>query len=367
LIKELLVKGNQVNDTVFSRSSDEVWELRLPQSKGTINIEGITYGWQHENKPLPVWTSSRRAYFDVADYHWLLSPRRFARNLKQGDEGEVEFSLYNNSDSNVMLLEINLEDTLDIGSFKVSPKEISLPAKSSTKLTVNYDINKTAPKGSYQLKLIAKDKDSKKQAFSLIEFRVDSQKKVDLPIQLKLFEHDQFQFAYEPNYPRDNQFYFDSENRPWLVSSEGLKVKTKEQWRTVSLDVNDKDIHYPSSTIGTDPYGNVYTIVNINNRPHLLRVNGRSLKIELTELPVGGTYKMETFMGGKTSDYPPAILRFVRNANQKRVSRWARKHRLELLLIAPTPGKLYVEEPILLSDNFVGTSDHSGISNSIAS
>lgn len=365
LIKELSVKNNQVSDTLLSQSSDEVWELRLPESKGTINIEGVTYGWEDQVKPLPVWTSSRQSYFNLEYYHWLLSPRRFARDVKRGDEGEIEFSIYNNSD-NIMPLEILIKDAPDIGNFEISTNEILLLPKTSSKISVKYTIDKGVSEGSYPFQVLVKNLDSKKQAFSLIELRVDNHKNVELPIQLKLFEHDQFQFAYEPDYPRDNQFYFDSENRPWLVSPEGLKVKIRDHWQTISLNVDEEDIVYPTSTIGTDAHKNVYTVVNIKNIPYLVQVNGNNLKVVLIPLPAGGTYKMETYMGGKVSEYPPAILRFVRDTSKKRVSRWARVHRLELLSVTLIEGKLKIEDPVLISDNCVGSGDHSGITNAIA-
>src|SRR5690606_41310985 len=46
LIKELLVKGNQVNYTVFSRSSDVVWVIMVSHPSGTTNSEGIIYRGQ---------------------------------------------------------------------------------------------------------------------------------------------------------------------------------------------------------------------------------------------------------------------------------------------------------------------------------
>lgn len=366
LIKEIKVKDNKIDEDIQCGSCDGVWELRLPQQIGTVNIEGVTFGWGKNVKPLSVWTTNRQSYFDVDRYHWLLSPRRFARNVHKGDEGTVEFSLFNNSNKD-MSLNVRLAQIPKIGKFKLTANDLTIPANSTSSLNVEYQLDSSMVKDIYDMLLIAEDRHTGKQAFSLVEFRVDTKKTLSLPIELKLFEHDQFQFAYEPNYPRDNQFYFDPANRPWLVSSGGLKVKIGEKWETVAPLENSENVRYPTSTIGFDNEGFAYTVISIKNEPYVLRANSESLDTDLTPLPHGGVYKMETYMGGKTSDYPPAIVRYRVDPEQRRVSKWARVHRLELLLIDTKQGELYVGEPILISDNCIGTSDHSGITNAIAS
>src|SRR5690606_15405 len=186
----------------------------------------------------------------------------------------IEFTLFNNSDED-MPIDIQLLNVPKIGKFSVSSKSITLAPDSLANVNLQYKLRHSVTKGTYDMNLLVKDRRNNKQAFSLIQLRVDSPKVVNLPIQLKLFEHNQFQYAYEPDYPRDNQFYFDADNRPWLVSQEGLKVRIGKEWKTILLADKPGKVVYPTSTIGTDKDGFVYTIVNISNIPYLMRVNSK--------------------------------------------------------------------------------------------
>jgi len=359
------VKENKAEIFVQGAAHDGIWELRVPQQRGTVTIEGITHNWDKNEKPLPVWTTSRKAFFELGNYHWLLSPRRFARNVQAGDTGEIRFSLFNNSKAS-MPLQVSLTDLPAGGKFSVRPQQVKISPGASQSVTVHYTLGSGLQDGKHDFHLLATDTLSGKQAYSLVELRSGTEKAVTLPIQLKLFEHNQFQFAYEPDYPRNSQFYFDAQNRPWVVTDKGLMVLIDATWETIQLSQEKGDIDYPTSTIGTDTQGYVYTIVTINESPYLLRVNSRDRRPELVALPHGGTYKMETFMGGKISQYPPVVLRYLRDSTKKSVSFWAKIHSLELFPTSLVANKLQVGTPILISNNCVGTSDHSGITNSVA-
>src|SRR5690606_37333113 len=129
----------------------------------------------------------------------------------------------NNSKSSISL-QLSLVDLPAIGKLALQQENLEIAPGTSERVKVQYNLSPTLAAGNYDFRLLAKDTQTGKQVFSLLELRVDSQKHITLPIQLKLFEHDQFQFAYEPDYPRDNQFYFDAQNRPWVVTDSGLKV-----------------------------------------------------------------------------------------------------------------------------------------------
>lgn len=343
-----------------------VWELRLPRQKGTILIEGVTHGWDKDRIPLPVWTTARNHYFDLEDYHWLINPRRFARNLRAGDSGTITFSLYNNSNED-MPIEVGLRNKSSIISSSLDSNNLIVAPKATEKINLSYKIPLEETKETYRFQLSVTDTRTNKKAYSLVELRVDSMQEVTLPIQFKLFEHDQFQFAYEPDYPTDNQFYFDADNRPWMITNEGLQVLKNSNWETVLFPVDEGSVYtYPTSTIGSDNKGYVYTIIQIDNIPHLMRVESDNLKPEAVRLPASGKYKLETYMGGKESAHLPVILRYKLNKAKGSVARWAKKHKLELFIPTTENDTLSVGTPILISDDCVGTSDHSGITNAVA-
>src|SRR5690606_27156543 len=113
LRKSLKVTNGEAHASLFADDDQltGIWELRLPTQKGKIHISGITHNWPEGSTPAPVWTTSREAYFDLADYHWLLSPRRFARHVKPGGKGKMEFTLVNRAKA-TMSVEFHAEGAL---------------------------------------------------------------------------------------------------------------------------------------------------------------------------------------------------------------------------------------------------------------
>ncbi len=348
---------------------DGVWELRLPSQKGSVLIEGLNTAWAKGEKPLPVWATGRERYFDLSETHWLLSPRRFARKTQPGAKGAVRFTVFNNSAA-PMPIELQLDAPPALGKMSMVTTRLEVAPGASRNVDVQYALPTNLREGNYDFTLIAKNTRTGYQAFSLGELRVSKTHKEDaaiaLPIQFKLFEHDQFQFAYEPEYSRLNQFYFDSNNRPWQATRLGLQTLIGNEWKTVTLPIeNGADAKY-DSTIGADKVGNVYALVVLGGANYVVRANAQTLQGELVALPAGGTYTMETFMGGKTSDYPPVVLRYIVQKDKAQITFWSRVHHLEALIPKSVGGKLEVGEPILISDNCVGLSKHSGISNPVA-
>lgn len=379
-----LVQSVAVNDgtakSTFAADAGNyngIWELRLPVERGTILIDGLNQNWTRDETVLPVWSTSREHYFDLADYHWLLQPRRFARQLSSGDKGKVEFSVYNHTQS-PMSLNLSVDDAPAKSHIQVTPTKVLLAAGAEQTVQVHYELPSKLADGNYDFHLTARDTQTNKQAFSLIELRVGQQPDVHadvkLPIELQLYSHDQFQFAYEPQYPRETQFYFDADNRPWTVTREGIKVLLNGEWKTVQLPGGNRATdNYPgarfgnpASTIGTDKNGFVYAIVNRDKTPYLLRASSKNLNAQIAPLPVGGNYMMETYMGGKVSDYPPVVLRYVINSDAK-TTFWSRRHQLEMFIPAVENNKLQLSDPVIITDNCVGMAAHSGIVNPVAS
>lgn len=344
-----------------------IWELRLPEQRGHILIEGLNTGWQSGEKPLPVWASSRQSYFELGDYHWLLQPRRFARNTRAGAQGTIAMTVANNAAA-PMSLELSLDAPATLGTLQVSPNRLEVAPHSTQTVQVRYALPATLAGGRHDIVLTARDTRTNQQAFSLLQLRTGeaTDSTVRPPLALKLYEHDQFQFAYEPDYPRDNQFYFDTQNRPWQVTKDGIQTLVDGEWKTVHLPGTGQKASYPIHALGFDNTGSAYGIVRRDGKTYLLRADSKTLRAELAELPEGGYYTPETFSGGKVSAYPPALLRYVIDSSKAQVAFWSRVHRLEMYLPQIKDGKLHLGPPILVSDNCVGMSAHSGITSPVA-
>jgi len=378
LLQTVAVKDGAVKSTFDGRNAGEhdIWELRLPVQRGTILMDGFNQNWQKGETILPVWSTSRAHYFDLADYHWLLEPRRFARRVKAGDTGTVEVSVYNHS-AKPMPLALRVDGAPTRIKADVTPAKVLLAPGETQQVAVHYSVPVNVPDGKYDFHVIADDTQTTYQAFSLIELRVGKtpQKydEVKLPIELQLYAHDQFQFAYEPDYPRETQFYFDCDNRPWTIADNSLKVLLDNEWKSVTFPGGVKpDDRYPAgsfgnpgSAIGTDKNGFVYAIVNRGSQPYLLRASSKNLVAQLAPLPAGGNYMIEAYMGGKVSQYPPAVLHYKVNSAEK-TSFWARRQLLEMYLPEIKDGKVQISDAIPITDNCVGMSAHSGIVSAVA-
>lgn len=350
-----------------------IWELRLPTQKGSVLIEGLNTAWSPQEKPLPVWTTSREQYFDLAETYWLIAPRRFARKTAAGEKGRVEFTVFNGT-STPMILALEVKSPAEWGKVSVPTPPFELAPGARRRVPVEYALPLDLQAGRYDFSLIAKNSKTGAETFSVLELRVAGSHETDpaitLPIQFQLFEHDQFQFAYEPDYSRLNQFYFDSANRPWQVTREGVQTLSNEAWKTVSLPVaaesGNQPVRYPGSTIGTDRMGKVYTVIDRGGANFLLRADARTLQGEEMPLPAGGKYTLETYQGGSPSAHPPVVLRYLVQKEKKQITFWSRPHRLEVFIPEVVDGKMQLGEPVLISDNCVGFSDHSGITSPVA-
>ena len=111
LLQAVPVKDGAAKSTfdATTATAEDVWELRLPVQRGTILMDGFNQNWEKDETILPVWSTSREHYFDLSNYFWLLEPRRFARQVKAGDSGTIDVSVYNHS-SKPMPLKLQVED-----------------------------------------------------------------------------------------------------------------------------------------------------------------------------------------------------------------------------------------------------------------
>lgn len=366
LIQTVQVNDGEAASTYTANNQSGIWELKLPTQKGQILIDGLNHNFPSDKKPFPVWTTSREHYFDLEKVHWLIDPRRFARNVNPGEEGEIEFTVYNNSSETTT---VNLQTVAKQfpGTVQVTPEQLRLPPEATSTAKVNYHLSQNATPDTYPFHILASDATSSLRSFALGELKLgqNNVQPVTLPIPLNIYEHNQPYFAYEPSFPQQNQIYFDSDNQPWVVTPDSLNVRIDNEWKNVPVAPGQK-VSFPSSVIGFDHQGNIYTIANVAGKPHLLRTN-KNFENYLAPLPPGGTYMIETWMGGQTTNHIPIVARYQRNPEKKQVAKWARVHDFQIFIPQFQNNSLDVGNPVLVSDNCVGMSAHSGIPSAVAS
>lgn len=350
---------------------DGIWELKMPVTQGKIYIKGLNHEFEKGKNVLPVWTTSRDRYFDLENLHWLLSPRRQSRNLESAFDGTMSFSLFNNSEFPVTYdLQVHPEAGF-LGKAEPLVSKLQIAPKTADTVRVAYQLDQDAPEGAYRFNLMATDPNTKMQAFSLAELRQvksDTSTPITLPIQFELFGHDQFQFAYTPDYPRGNEFYFDVNNNPWVVTSDGLQTWKNGKWHTVLFSgYHHDEVDFKLSALGTDKNGYVYAIAYLKQQPHMIRVSSEILEADIAPLPKEGVYSIEISGTSIDTHYPPAIVRQIRDRTKKNIFKKAAIHEVELIIPEVRHGKLHVPPAIKVSSNGHGVSQHSGRPNLVVS
>src|SRR5699024_3107683 len=96
---------------------------------------------------------------------------------------------------------------------------------------------------------------------------------LDLPLVLKPFRHENKQLGYLPDYPVENQVYFNGQNRPFIRTSEGPTFLKGREWQTAKF-------HQPVTgasagdwtKIAFDQEGDTYALGLENDEPVLLHL-----------------------------------------------------------------------------------------------
>ncbi|NGF57739.1 hypothetical protein G5B00_14565 [Parapedobacter sp. SGR-10] len=372
---KIVWKSDEMAGKVMSEEITDVmagiWELKMPIARGKILIKGFNHEFEAGQTVLPIWSTSKSSYFDLENLHWLLSPRRLSRRLKPGEQGTLAFSVSNNQSKSITYDLAVRPDPGFPGKVNTIASKIQVSPKAVDTVYVDYQLDQESRDGTYQFALVVTDSATHMQAFSLGELRVERERTdaaITLPLQYRLFEHDQFQFAYEPDYPRDNEFYFDTKNNPWIVTSVGLKTLKNGEWRLVPLPgYASNEVDFKLSALGTDANGYVYGIAHLKQQPHIVRVDGETLQAEVAVLPNGGAYSIETSGTSIDTQSPPAIVRQVRDRTKKNTFKKTAIHTVELIVPEIRDGKLHVPPSIKVSHSGHGVSQHSGRPNLVVS
>ena len=122
-----------------------------------------------------------------------------------------------------------------------------------------------------------------------------------------------------------------------------------------------------STKIAFDPEGGVYLLASARGEPTLMYSRDHGKTFTANPIPgPRGSFDIEQFSGHNNPEGPPPLVRYRQTAaDPKRI--WRRIHDVELLLPKKSEGKIEFGEPILLSRQGIGFSDHSGCPSSVVS
>ena len=212
------------------------WTVELPSQQGTLHIDGVTrwkVGELYEN--LPYWTPHPDSFFPLAQYRWLLTPYRRVVYGRPGEPVKVDFEVHNNGPgtANVLLSAI---PTSPVEPVSLSATRVEVPSRRAASVT----LSGTIPANDdtvVQLRATPVD-DPNFSTYSTVTLRpgpAPASAPIKLPLTLSPYEHENEQFGYLPDYPVDNQMYFDVTNHPMVTLSDRIAAWTGQYWHATQL------------------------------------------------------------------------------------------------------------------------------------
>ena len=354
---------------------NKLWRLHLNSAEGIINIDGVTRwnkGDPQEN--LSLWTPDLSSWFAFHENRWLLTP--YSRNVynNAGSEGLVNFTLHNNS-SKAKRVRLSLEfDDDAVWSARLPNTEIELKAYSTGRVPVEYTMPFMGDEWKCYIRATVID-DTGFSTWSSVTLHrgvAPAMSPLEMPIKLEPYQHENEQFGYLPDYPLDNQVYFDVDNQPFVTASDGVFRLHDGTWtKTTQAHRPDTDRTIPIRPLGTkiafDRDNDVYLLGRDGDSNVLLHSGDHGETFTAWLIPGPGSFDIEQFSGHNIVDGPPALARFHQTAADPKLI-WRRINDLDLILPIKRPdGSIVMGQPIAVSKNCIGFSDHSGIPSAIVS
>ena len=353
----------------------KLWRLHLNDAQAVINIDGVTRwnaGDLWEN--LSLWTPDLSSWFAFHENRWLLTP--YSRNVyaDAGSEGTVAFAVHNNGPASKRV-RLSLEFEGDsVWPVELPKTEVELKANSSVQVPVKYRIPSKGAEWKCYVRATVLDETgfSTWSAFTLRRGIAPAMSPLKMPLKLDPYRHENEQFGYLPEYPLENQVYFDMESRPFIVSVDGVFRLHAGTWtRTTQALRPDGGAKIPIRPIGTkiafDRDNNVYLLGRDGDSTVLLCSGDHGATFTAWPVPGSGNFDIEQFSGHNTPGGPPPLTRFHQTARDPKLI-WRHINDLDLILPARSPdGQIVMGEPIAFSKKCIGLSTHSGIPSAIVS
>ena len=361
LIREVAVQQGSANLTLpgSAHGTIEPWCLKLPSSRATITIDGVTqWNASDPGQDCCVWTPESSSWFPLLDHRWLLTPYHRTAYGEPGSKREITFQVHNNG-ADEMSVQLSLEFAGAPWPARLSSELVRLDPGSATPVTIEVDVPPES--GTVHLRATPEDA-SGFSTWSTLTVRAGQPPALEVPLQLEPYSHENAQFGYLPGYPTTTQPYFDLENHPYLVDGSRAATLRDGSWITTQL---------PGSSFTTkvafDQDNGIYLVARTGENASLLHSSDRGGTFDSYPIPGGGrSFDIEQFSGHNVPEGPPPFVRFTRTAKDPKLL-WRSLNDLELFTPREVDGRIEIGEPTLLSKACIGMSSHSGTPSSIVS
>ena len=367
------------------------WRLHLPVAEATVNIDGLTRwdsGDPHPN--LTCWTPNPASWFAFLDHRWLLTPYRRTIYGQAGERREITLQVHNNSDhEKIIRLDVELPDApwpMPAAAHfekyaEVSAERVRVGARQTASVTARCTLPVAGQTGTARVRATPLD-DSSFSTYSTLTLKAEAApatRPLTMPIVLKPYQHENEQFGYLPDYPLENQVYFDLRNRPFIRTSTGLSTRRDGSWVALPLSaaVNSRLPAFEGDAFGLlitkiafDRDNDLYVLATAGRTAALLHSTNGGLTFAAYAIPGQEdrprSFDLDQFSGHNVPEGPPPILRYTLTRRDEKLI-WRRLNDLELFVPRKQGGRLMLGEPILISKQCLGFSGHSGMPDSVVS
>jgi len=255
------------------------WCLHLPKGEATVHIDGVTR-WENGDiqQDMALWTPDRQSWFPLPEYRWLITPYQRTVYANPGVQGQVTFRVYNNAaERRTVILE--LEFPGEPWQAELSEQRLVLEPGQSRDIEVAYIAPHEGAERTVHVRATPQE-NPVVSTYVTLTVRVGeapADQPLELPLVLKPWAHESRQLGYLPEWPVDNQVYFDLQNRPYIVTSRGLRWLEGGQWLESQLTVINRvpefggeDWELVSSKIAFDADNHVYLLASCEGTVALL-------------------------------------------------------------------------------------------------
>jgi hypothetical protein len=358
------------------------WRIHFPRQQGILHIDGVTQ-WESGDRyrDLTVWTPQPSAWFDWLPNRWLITPYSRIVYGGPGENGTMVFRVHNNAPKARAFL-VSLEFPQESWPASLEgPSSFELKPGEARNISVRYEVGPVGQNRTCFIRVRSKDESgiTTYASFTVIAGEAPAAKPLALPLILRPYEHENEQLGYLPDYPVENQVYFDMENRPYVCSGGRLYVWNGQRWDARDLSAivrwaaggtTVRSVSALTPKIAFDRNNRVYLVAQVDGQPSLLVSHDGARTFSAHELPSGQgdgrTFDIEVFTGHNVLDGPPPILRYTFLQADPKLF-WRRLYRLELILPELRGEEITFAPPIVISENVLGHSAHSGSPSCIVS
>ena len=211
------------------------WRLHLPAQQATVHIDGVTRWARGDPYPdLCYWTPEPGSFFPFREYRWLLTPYSRTVHGRAGEQGEIFFQVHNN-DEEQRTVRLELEFPGESWRAELAVDRVVLASNETARVGIHYTVPAASQTRVCHVRVTpAEEPDFSTYSTLTVKAGVaPAASFLDLPLVLQPYEHENEQLGYLPDYPLDNEVYFDLDNRPFVRTAGGIATLSDGVMRTV--------------------------------------------------------------------------------------------------------------------------------------